>query len=127
MLIPREIHVHHHIHHDLGGGVIAKLDAVLARGKSLPTLFKEMERKMSAALDRLTAAVARNTSVDESAIALLNGLAQQIRDLKDDPAALEALATELEAKNSALSDAVTANTPAVEPPAPGPDTTGEAA
>ncbi len=67
---------------------------------------------MSAILDRLTADVANLTSVDESAIALLNGLAQQIRDLAGDPAALAALADSIEAQNTSLASAVTANTPA---------------
>lgn len=67
---------------------------------------------MSAQLDALTAEVARNTSVDQSAIALLNGLSQQISDLKNDPAALQALADSLSSSSNDLAAAVLQNTPA---------------
>jgi hypothetical protein len=67
-------------------------------------------------LDALTAEVTRNTDVDNSAIALINGLAAQIIALKNDPVALQALADSMKASSDALATAVTANTPA-EPPA----------
>ena len=67
---------------------------------------------MSAELDRLTASVAAEDTVIDSAVALINGLAQQIRDHANDPAALNALADDIDAKSAALSEAVTANTPA---------------
>jgi hypothetical protein len=80
----------------------------------LSNLIRQLTEKvttMSVALDKLTAEVSRNTAVDESAITLLNGLAQQIRDLKEDPVKLEALATELEGSSARLAEAVTSNTP----------------
>lgn len=67
---------------------------------------------MSAALDKLTAEVAEMSSAVDSALSLIAGLAQQIRDLKDDPAKLEALAAELDAKQQEIASAVAANTPA---------------
>lgn len=66
---------------------------------------------MSASLDRLTAEVAETNAVIDSAITLINGLAQAIRDAATDPAALEALATELDTKANELAGAVAANTP----------------
>lgn len=73
---------------------------------------------MSAELDRLTAAVTQNTSVDQSAITLLNGLAQQLKDmvnssteLNDLKSKVNDLATTLEADNQAVAAAITANTP----------------
>ena len=69
-------------------------------------------------LDDLTAEVARNTSVDESAKVLVTGLAAKIQELIDasagsvDPAALQGLVDTLKADNDSLSAAVTANTPA---------------
>lgn len=72
---------------------------------------------MSAQLDTLTNEVAETKTVVQSAVTLIEGLAQQIRDLKDDPAALEALAAELDSTTNALAAAVTANTPAEPPPA----------
>ena len=68
-------------------------------------------RTMSEQLDALQAQVERNTAVDQSAIELLNGLAAQIAALKDDPAALQALADNLTASSDALAAAVVANTP----------------
>ena len=54
--------------------------------------------------------VTRNKTVDDSAIALLNGLASKIEELKQDPAALQALADELRGSSDALASAVSANT-----------------
>lgn len=67
---------------------------------------------MSAIVDRLKAAVTNLTTVTASNNALLSTLAQEIRDNKDDPAALEAIASELEGDTQSISDAVKANTPA---------------
>lgn len=63
-------------------------------------------------LDQIRAEVEENGSVTQSAITLIGGLAQQIRDLSTDPAALQALADQLDSQNSALAAAVAANTPA---------------
>jgi hypothetical protein len=71
---------------------------------------------MSAQLDALKAKVARNTTVAESAVTLIKGLAQQIRDNADDPVALQALADELDATDTNLGNAVTENTPAAPTP-----------
>lgn len=70
---------------------------------------------MSKEVDDLKAAVARNGDVEDSAIALIQGLAQQIKDAAGDPAAIAALSAELTAKADALAAAITANTT---PPAP---------
>lgn len=80
--------------------------AVLAVTK---TLMKEYKR-MSAALDKLTTEVAEANAVMTSAAALITGLAAQIRDLKNDPVALEALAAELDSGSNALAAAVAENT-----------------
>lgn len=65
---------------------------------------------MSAQLDALKAEVEETKTVAASAVTLLNGLSQQILDLKNDPAALEQLAADLDASNAALAAAVEANT-----------------
>lgn len=62
-------------------------------------------------LDALTAEVTRNTEVDAGAIALINGLAAKIVELKNDPVALQALADSMKSSSDALAAAVTANTP----------------
>jgi hypothetical protein len=63
-------------------------------------------------LDTLKASVAQTTTVEQSAIELLQGLSAQIASLKTDPAALQALSDSLSAKASELAAAITANTPA---------------
>lgn len=70
------------------------------------------------ALDDLTAQVAANTSAEQSAVTLIQGLAQQIAAAVagGDSAALEALAGQLNSSAAALGAAITANTPAT--PAP---------
>ena len=56
--------------------------------------------------------VSKVETVDQSAIVLIQGLAEQIAELKNDPAAIQALADRLNASATALASAVTANTPA---------------
>jgi uncharacterized coiled-coil protein SlyX len=70
---------------------------------------------MSAELDRLTASVTKIKDQDDSIIALVQGLAQQIRDNIGNAAALTALADSLDSESQKVADAVSANTT---PPAP---------
>ena len=72
--------------------------------------------KMSVELDTLSAQVAKNTTVEESAVALIQGLAQQIRDAGTDPVKLKALTDSLSGSATALAAAVAANTPAAPTP-----------
>ena len=77
-------------------------------------------------LSNLANEVSENNDVVESAVALLNGLSQQLKDAiaSDDPAAVQAIVDQLDAQNQRLADAVAANTPAAaeegggEPPTP---------
>lgn len=82
----------------------------------LTTLRRDVT-KMSEQMDKMTTEVSEAKTVMEGAAVLLGTLSQQIRDLKDDPAKLEALAAELDASSNALGEAIAANTPAAEPPA----------
>lgn len=63
-------------------------------------------------LTRLTAAVERDKTVNESAATLLSQLSEQIRATAGDAAAANALADALDAQQQKLADAVVANTPA---------------
>ena len=69
---------------------------------------------MAGELEALRAEVARNTSVDESAVTLLRGLKAKLDAAiaTHDPAALQALSDSLAADTNKLADAVTENTPA---------------
>ena len=79
----------------------------------LDALLREVQRTMKE-LDDLKAAVTKTEGVADSAITLIQGLAAQIQAAKDDPVAMENLATELSAKADVLAAAVQANTaPAV--------------
>ena len=92
-----------------------KLDAILilqARLESKIAALTLKQEQMMTDLSVLTAEVERNTSVDESAIALLTGLAAQIEALKTDPVALQALADTMRGSSDELAAAVAANTPA---------------
>jgi len=95
-------------------------------------ILRNIERtikKMSTEMDDLEREVQESTAVQESAISLITGLAQQIRDLKDEPAKLEELANKLDTSSAALAAAVAANTvaedepPVEDPPAGATDTT----
>ena len=71
---------------------------------------------MAVSLDALTAAVEAESTVEQSAITLIGGLAAQIQDLiaksgnTVDPVALQALVDKMTASQTALAAAVTANT-----------------
>jgi hypothetical protein len=100
----QEIHVFHHFDDE----IVHLLRALLAQGE-----------KMSKELDDLTAEVAAETTVEASAVTLIQGLAAQITAAGTDPAKLAALTTQIKTSSDALAAAVAANTPAA-PPAPAP-------
>lgn len=76
------------------------------------------ETQTVTAVDDLTAAVAAENTVIDSAITLLNQLTAAISAANAiSPAAVEAVVTDIQTKTSALSAAVAANTPAA-PAAP---------
>lgn len=77
--------------------------------------LKGLITPMATNLDRLTTSVTNVNTKADSIIALVNGLAQQIRDNAADPAALGALADQLDADSQKLADAVAANTPPTDP------------
>lgn len=76
-------------------------------------LILKKENQIMATLQELTAAVQRNTDVDDSVITLLSGISQQLKDAlaSNDPAAIQTLITQLDANTQKMADAVTANTP----------------
>lgn len=67
-----------------------------------------------ATIQDVSAAVAAESTVDDSIITLLNQIVQQLKDAQasNDPAALDAVVAGIQANTKKLSDAVTANTPA---------------
>ncbi len=65
-----------------------------------------------AVLDALQAQVEAQTTVEQSAVTLIQGLAAQIAAAGTDPAKLAALTQQLKTSADALAAAVSANTPA---------------
>lgn len=63
-------------------------------------------------LEALKAEVAATVTIEQSAITLINGIAARITAAGTDPAALSALTAQLTDSASALSAAISANTPA---------------
>jgi chromosome segregation ATPase len=90
--------------------------AYVERLDSLTQLVQERTDAMSQQLDDLKREVQESRAVTEGAVTLIGGLSDQIRELKDDPQALEDLAAELDSQQQALAAAITANTPSTPTP-----------
>lgn len=67
------------------------------------------QKKMSAELEVLKAEVTETLGVAQSAVALIEGLAAKLAEIADDPAAILALAAELDGSANALAAAIAAN------------------
>ncbi len=83
----------------------------LDRIETLLNTFATNQRTIMADLTALTAEVARNTSVEKSALALIQGFAAQLAAAGTDPVKLKALQDQLTANDDELASAVAANTP----------------
>lgn len=78
---------------------------------------QRMLREMMMTLEDLKTKVTNETQVEQAGIVLMQGLSQQLKDAlaANDPAAVQALADQLDANAAAMSQAITANTPAATP------------
>jgi len=92
--------------------VLARLDEI----KNLLANQIQENKLMSQELDTLTAEVARNTTVEKSALALIQGFNARLIAAGTDPAKLKALSDSLTANDNELAAAVIANTPAAPTP-----------
>jgi hypothetical protein len=72
--------------------------------------------RMSKEMDDIVAQVKVNNDAIDSAVVLINGIADRIAAAGTDGVALAALTAELKAKDDVLATAVVANTPVVTPP-----------
>ena len=93
--------IHHHFHFD--SLTIDLLKQILHK-----------ENQIMATIQDVQAAVAAESTVDDSIITLLNGIVQQLKDAlaTGNPAALDAVVQSIQANTAKLQAAVTANTPA---------------
>src|SRR4051812_22943890 len=90
-----------------------KLDLVLQASRR----SNQENVDMATLLDNLKASVERNNNLERSAIQLIQGLAAQVRAAGTDPMALRQLAEALDSQSDSLAAAISANTPAITPPA----------
>ena len=69
-------------------------------------------------LQDIQQAVTDEKSVEDSVLALLNNVEQQLKDAiaANDPAAMQAIVDQIAANKQAMADAVAANTPAAPTP-----------
>lgn len=107
--------IHVHVHEVPDGDTserLARVEALLRAVLAKLTIIDTKGSAIMLDLTALTAEVADNGDVIASASTLLSSLSQQIRDMAGDPAAIAALADQLDANSAALADAVAANTPA---------------
>jgi hypothetical protein len=102
-LLVSDIHIHLHVKPD--HEVLARLDAVIHR-------LGLMENRIMKELDDLKVQVAATRTVAQSAITLINGIADRITAAGVDPQALADLTASLKSDDDALAAAVSANTPA---------------
>lgn len=86
--------------------------SILNKIQAIQEALLKGQTNMSKELDDLTTAVTKQTSVVGSAVTLIQSLAQQIIEAKNDPVAIEALAEQFNSSADALAAAVAANTPA---------------
>ena len=115
-------HVHHvYLHFASDANLSVKLDHL---ANLLETVI-EGEKRMSAELDALAQQVAVTDNIMDSAITLIQGLAQQIQNAGTDPAKLQALTDDLMAKSNSLAAAIQANSAIISTPAPTPAPTPE--
>ena len=125
------VNYNYHFHAAPGADVVAELQAFRAQLAaltlgtfSLAHSVNVLEDQMAIDFTELTAAVEENTTVDQSALTLIEGLADKIDELAaqvaQEPAvqaALNEAAAALRGSSGTLKDAVIANTPpVVEPP-----------
>ena len=98
--------------------VLNKLNTII----NLLKLIRKEEKHMSKELDELEIEVQETEDIEDSAVVLLEGLAQQLSDLAEQLAAegidntkVAALSAELSAKSTALAAAVASYTPPTPP------------
>lgn len=88
--------------------------------REVKAALRKLEEQYMADFSELEAAVRLNTEITGSAVQLLEGLAERIRDSIDDPEELSKLVDELESNTEALAAAIAANTITDETPTTSP-------
>jgi len=99
------------------GRIEWKLNVILMQLRQI----LQKEDVQMATIEELQAEVAANTDVTQSAVALIDGLAQKLEDAlaQNDPAAVQEVVDQLRQNSGALGAAVTENTPHPDQTLPG--------
>ncbi len=100
--------VRHEHHHYSDPAIMRRLGWM---EEALKTILARLN-KMALNFSRVEQEVSEISSVVDSAVTLLQQVAQEIRDSAGNQAKLDKLATDLDAKATALAEAIAANTPA---------------
>lgn len=100
-----------HVDSTTDPGIEDKLDLILEKLGIIERSIKTGDTAIMTDLSALQAEVQQNTDATASITSLVEGLAQQLRDAAGDPAAVQALADQLDANTSLLVASVQANTP----------------
>lgn len=95
---------------DIGDSLAEIIDRLERIERKLGTI-RRRETEIMEDLTDIKAAIEENTSVDQSAIALLEELADRLDFAQDDPAAIADLAASIRTSSADLAAAVAANTP----------------
>lgn len=95
---------------DIGDSLAEIIDRLERIERKLGTARRK-EHDIMEDLTDIKAAIEENTSVDQSAIALLEDLADRLDAAQDDPAAIADLAASIRTSSADLAAAVAANTP----------------
>jgi chromosome segregation ATPase len=105
------IHVHVHFEGDARiDGLAEKIDRLDRFVRQAFTTLKQEGVEMAGEIDRLQTSVTNISTVIGSAETAFHTMAEQIRQMRQDPARLSAYADELDAKAAALSQAMVAGT-----------------
>lgn len=102
-------HIHIHVNFN---GMEDRLDRIHHALRHILEAIQTTGADTMADLTRLTAEVTETSTAVDSAVVLLEQLAELIRQNSTDPAALDALADQLDSEGNRLAAAVVANTPA---------------
>lgn len=88
-----------------------KLDELCDRAERIEEKLETLE-DIQMDMNRLKAAVKKVEDVGDATVTLLQRVADELRNIKDDPAEIEELASRLEMQAEEMGAAVAANTPA---------------
>lgn len=98
-------------------GRLSRIEQLLGNVTALQRATLSEIFTMASNVDTVIAKVTELETVNDSAIALLGQLAQEIRNNSTDQGALLELANRIDADKAKMADAIVANTPSEPPPA----------